>query len=107
MLIIETEKLNRVKQLALKQTLKPPTLIKILLPEILDMKGKYTMKEILLMINVEFDIEIKYSNFQRILHRIKKTPSIETKKPMHEVSNDEALTTLSIDIDNINVDEYI
>ncbi len=104
MLVINTEKLNSVKQLTLKQTFKPPTLIKILLPEILDMKGKYTMKEILLMINVEFDIEIKYSNFQRILHRIQKSPS---KKPMHNVSNGESPKALSIDIDNIAVYEYI
>ncbi len=107
MLIIETEKLNRLKQLATKQEIKTNTLIKILSNEILDMQETYTLKEILMLISFEFGIEIKYSNFQRILHRIQKAPSIETKKPMHDVSNDESPKTLSIDIDNIDVDEYI
>ena len=87
MLTIDTEKLNRIKQLALKQAIKPPTLIKILLPEILDMRGKYTMKEILLMINFEFDIEIKYANFQRTLNRLKETrPSVMQQQNIVDVN---------------------
>ena len=77
MLAIDPEKLNNVKQLALKQPLKPSTLIKILLSEILNMREKYTLKEILFMINHEFKMEIKYANFQRTLNRLKETePSV-------------------------------
>ena len=87
MLTIDTEKLNNVKQLTLKQDLKPHTLIKILQSEIIDMRDKYTLKEILLMINYEFEMEIKYANFQRTLNRLKETrPSVTQQQNIVDVN---------------------
>lgn len=76
MLEITQEKKEMIQQL-LKKGLPHKTLIKLISSEINEAKKTFELTEILFFINNIFEVskyskeEIKYSNFQRMLHRLK------------------------------------
>ena len=109
MLKVNQQKLNRVKSLISKQSINPQTIIKIIHDEIMDMRKVFTLKEILKMINFEFGQEIKYVNFQRILHRLNEPESKEEKevKVTTEPIDSEEEQQFSIRHADINIDDLI
>lgn len=107
MLTINAEKLNRIKQLASKQTIKPSMLIKLIHSEIIDMRGKYTLKEILLLINFEFEQKIEYVNFQRMLNRMEEEKPSPKKKPKILNKNDEDQKPLNINTMDVDTEQLI
>jgi len=70
MLEITQEKTEMIKQL-LKKGLPPRNVIKMIHAEIIESNKELPLMLILFLMNDMFDIEIKYSNFQRMLHRMK------------------------------------
>ena len=109
MLEVNQQKLYRVKSLISKHSINPQTIIKIIHDEIMDMRKVYTLKEILEMINFEFEQEIKYANFQRILHRLNEPERKEEKevKVTTEPIDSEQEQQFSIRHGDINMDDLI
>jgi hypothetical protein len=83
MITITSEKRTSIRRLGSKKPIKRTTLIKMIHREIIEMRKTFTLKEIMLMINSEFEQDIKYANFQRILSRMKAAenpPNIKESK---------------------------
>lgn len=106
MLDVNQQKLNRVKIMISKKSINPQTIIKIIHAEIMDMRNVYTLKEILEMINFEFEQDIKYANFQRILHRLK-GKRVKEVRVITEPIDPKQEKQISINHNDINIDDLI
>jgi len=106
MLKVSQHKLSRIKNFISNQSIKPQTMIKIIHDEIMVMREIYTLKEILEMINFEFEQEIKYANFQRILHRLNEPERKEVKVTTEPIDSEQE-QQFSIRHDDINIDDLI
>ena len=70
MLNINKKKLHNIKRLLIEDAITTPMLLKLLNKDITVMKEKFKMSEILIVINLEFETNIKYTTFQRTLYRL-------------------------------------
>ena len=87
MFTLKNEKKEMIR-LLLDKNLKSSKLLLIIYDEIIELQEKgFGLKEICFFINIEFNVDITYSNLQRNLHRIKKK-QLETFKNMDSFVNE-------------------